>query len=216
MRIDFHVHTGYSIDSIIRPEDLARKSKKLGIIPTIADHNSMSGCAHMRSLGAGFIPGEEIGTDRGDLIGLYLTGEIPKHTPFAEALDKIHEQGGLAYLPHMYESSRSGVLPTAEETKKIDIIEVFNARCLSNRYNEEAESFAEKHGKLKAAGSDSHFLFEFGSTYTEVPDFDINNPKELLKALEGASFVKRKAPIFVRGPTELLGIGKTIVKSVRR
>jgi predicted metal-dependent phosphoesterase TrpH len=211
MRIDFHVHTGYSIDSIISPEALAKKSMKLGIIPVIADHDNMRGCEHLRSLGAKFIAGEEIGTDRGDVIGLHLNELIPKRTPFAEALDMIHEQGGLAYLPHMYEGTRSGVMPERDEIPKIDIIEVFNSRAHDQKYNEKAMEFADKHGKLKAAGSDSHFLFEFGSTYTELPEFDLENPKTLLKALEKAVFVTNKAPIFVRGPTMMVGLTKKLL-----
>lgn len=201
MRIDFHVHTNHSIDTLIRPRDLAAKSRKLGIIPAITDHNTISCHAEMRSLGAQFIPGEEVETDKGDLTGLYLTEEIPKGTQFLDTVDKIKEQGGIVYLPHMYDYGRAGKHVEEEEAAKADIIEVFNARCMKREYNEKAMAFAEKHKKLKAAGTDSHFLFEFGSTYTELPDFDIDNPKALLKALRNAKHTTKKAPIYVRGTT---------------
>jgi len=210
MKIDFHIHTRYSPDSMIKPEDLARKAEKLGIIPSVTDHWSIGCHARMRSLCAEFIPGEEILTDRGDLIGLYVSELIPKGTPFLEALDRIREQGGLAYLPHMYDYGRSGAHAGDEEAAKVDIIEVFNARCLKKEYNEKAKAFAEKHSKLKAAGSDSHFLFEFGSTYTELPDFDIEDPKALLRALRSAKLVTKKAPFFVRGTTTLLMLAKKV------
>lgn len=212
MKIDFHVHTSYSIDSIIQPKELAKKSKSFGIIPAITDHDSMESHAEMRSIGSKFIPGEEIRTDKGDLVGFYLNESIAKYTPFMEALDKIHEQGGLSYLPHMYETTRSGAVPDEHETKKIDIVEVFNARCLDQKFNTMAKQFAEKNNILQAAGSDSHFLFEFGNTYTEVPDFDLESPKQLLKALQKATFVTKKAPFFVRGPTALVGIGKKLIR----
>lgn len=211
MKIDFHIHTRYSPDSMIRPEDLVRKARKLGIIPAITDHYSIGCHAPMRSLNTEFIPGEEIFTDKGDLVGLYINELIPKNTPFHDALDRIREQGGLAYLPHMYDYGRSGAHASDDEAAKVDIIEVFNARCMKKEYNEKAKAFAETHGKLKAAGSDSHFLFEFGSTCTELPYFDIEDPKALLRALRDAKPVTKKAPFFVRGTTTLLMLGKKLL-----
>ena len=215
MRLDFHVHTKYSIDSIIKPEELFKKSQKLGIIPAITDHNNMECHKHLRSLNARFIPGEEIRTDKGDLIGLYLNEVIPKNTPFFDALEKIHEQGGIAYLPHMYDKTRKGVIPTKEEVAKLDIIEVFNARCPFESYNTKAEAFATENKLVKAIGSDSHFLMEFGYNCNEVPDFDLDEPKALLKALKGAKFTKRKAIMLVRATTTFVALGKKLIKNLR-
>ncbi|MBI5046557.1 PHP domain-containing protein [Candidatus Micrarchaeota archaeon] len=208
MRIDFHVHTKYSPDSIINPKDLVSKACKLDILPCISDHNLIDAHTELRKYSAQFIPAEEIRTDRGDLIGLFLTQTIPKTTEFGESLDRIREQGGLAYLPHMYDRTRAGVIPDKSELKKIDIIEIFNARCLSQDYNSKAKSFARKHKKLEAVGSDSHFLFEFGTTYNELPDFDLDSPKELLKSLRKAKFVTIPAPFYVRGTTTLVKFAK--------
>ena len=201
MKIDFHVHTNHSIDTWIRIKDLAAKSKKLGILPAITDHDTTSGHAEARSIGMPFIPGQEVTTDKGHLIGLYLNEQIDKGTAFLDAIDKIKEQGALAYLPHMHDRGRSNKHLSDEEAAKADIIEVFNARCMKKEYNVKAKAFAKKHHKMMAAGSDSHFSFEFGNTYTELPDFNIENPKELLKALKNAKFVTKKAPIYVRGTT---------------
>lgn len=215
MKIDLHCHTRYSIDSIIKPRDLARKSEKTGVIPAVTDHNTIDAHKELRSLGARFIPGEEIRTDRGDLIGLYLTENIPKKTPFAESIDKIHSQGGIAYLPHMYDKSRKGVIPTTEETKKLDIIEIFNSRCPIQDFNKKAESFASENSILKACGSDSHFLFEFGSTYNEVPDFDISDPKAFMRSIRSAKPVTKKAPVFVRGTTTVVALTKKLLRRLR-
>lgn len=214
MKIDFHVHTRHSPDSIIAPKDLARKSKMTGIIPAILDHNSIGAHGELRKLGARFIPGEEVSTDMGDLAGLYMSEQIPKGTPFAEALDRITEQGGLSYLPHMYDYRGGREGPPEKEAARADIIEVFNARCMDPVMNSKARMFAEKHGKPMAAGSDTHFLWEFGATYTETADFDLENPKELLKALDGARIVGKKAPLFVRGTTTLLKAGRKVSKAL--
>jgi predicted metal-dependent phosphoesterase TrpH len=214
LKIDFHVHTKYSIDSLIEPKALAAKSKRLGIIPAVTDHNSISCHKAMRALGADFIPGEEIFTDKGDLIGLYLNEPIPRKTGFLEAIDKIRGQGGIAYLPHMFDYGRAGRHASERESAKVDVVEAFNARCMKNEYNELAMAFAEKHGRLKAAGSDSHFLFEFGKTYTELPSFDLHNPKALLKALKSAKLVTKKTAFYARGTTTFVAMGKRLLYNI--
>ena len=212
MKIDFHTHTHHSIDSIIKPESLAMKAMRLGIIPAITDHNRLTNDrSQFRVPGFRFIAGEEIRTDKGDLIGLYLNEEIPKYTPALEAIDLIHGQGGLAYLPHMYDSTRKGInYPSI--ARKADIIEVFNARSVVGGFNKKAGEFAKENSIVGAAGSDSHFLFEFGSTYTELPEFDIGNPKELMKVLPKARIVGRSAPFYVRGTTTLVKFWKKVVQ----
>ncbi|MDD5340219.1 MAG: PHP-associated domain-containing protein [Candidatus ainarchaeum sp.] len=214
MKIDFHVHTGHSPDSLIRVADLMRKSKALGVIPVLADHYSIGAHAEARKLGMRFIPGEEILTDKGDLIGLYVSDLIPKNTPFMEAMDRIHEQGGLACLPHMFDYRRPSSHATEEEAAKADIIEVFNARCLGQSLNDRAAEFAAKHGKPGAVGSDSHFLFEFGTTYAEMPEFDIENPWLLLRSLPQAKLVKKSAPFYVRGTTSMIFAAKRLLRRV--
>jgi predicted metal-dependent phosphoesterase TrpH len=192
MLIDFHVHTIYSKDSLTRLEDIVRKSRESGIIPAITDHNTTRANERMRKITKDFIPGEEILTKQGDLIGLYIEEEVPKGIDGEEAIDRIKEQGGIAYLPHMFDKTRKGAPGLG---KRVDVIEVLNGRAFEN-YNRMAYEFAEKNNKLKAAGSDAHFLFEFGSVYTEVEEFDLQNPKELLKALRKAKVYGKGNPFF--------------------
>ena len=204
INLDLHTHTNRSIDSIINPESLALKAIRLGIIPAITDHNRLTAePSQFKLKGFRFIAGEEIRTDIGDLIGLYLNEEIPKDTPALEAIDLIHAQGGLAYLPHMYDATRKGISDPAI-AKKADIIEVFNARSVIGGFNKKAEDFAKENNMVGAAGSDAHFLFEFGSTYTELPEFDFDDPKQLMRALPKARIVGRSAPFYVRGTTTLV------------
>jgi len=198
MKIDFHIHTIFSKDSLNKPEDIMRICERKEILPVIADHNSIK--AHKEFKGR-IIPAEEVGTDEGDLIGLYVQDLIPKKTPFLETLDRIREQGGISYLPHMFDSTRAGIRKE-ELAKKVDIIEVFNGRSLRKKYNDMALEFAEKHNKLKAAGSDAHFLDEIGNAYVEMDDFDIGNPKELLKSLKKGKIHGRRSPVYMKGMTK--------------
>ncbi len=213
MRLDLHVHSKYSPDAIIEPRQLAKKAKELGIVPAITDHNTFAAHRDYEALGIDFIPGEEIRTREGDLIGLYLNEVIPKNTPFLDAIDKIKEHGGISIVPHMYDSSRS-VVNAPELAGKADAIEVFNARCQLKWQNEKALEFAEKYGKLHSVGGDSHFLFEFGHNWLDVPAFDRGSPKALLKAMKKGKVQGKKAPFFVRGSTLVVKAIKGIVARI--
>jgi len=218
MKLDFHCHTHHSIDSIIKPRELTAKAKKLAIVPAITDHNTLAAHKELKAIGMRFIPSEEIRTVEGDLIALYINEVIPKKTPFLEAMDKIKEQGGLSYLPHMFDKTRHGVA-YHQLASKVDIIEVFNARCPLQKYNNDAMHFAKKHKKLIAAGGDSHFLFEFGRT-----DFEVNanfedikdNPKAMLRALKKVKIHAKKAPLFVRGSTLVVKFAKKFFSGLLR
>lgn len=209
MKVDFHVHTNSSLDSSIKPAELAEKAKKLGIIPAITDHSTADSWKKMKSLVAVFIQGEEIRCTSGDVIGLFLTEEISSGLSFEETADRIKEQGGLVYLPHMYDNTRYGC--GSEYAELADIIEVFNGRCMG-AFNELAVETARKLNKPGAAGSDSHFLMEFGNTYTEIPDFDIEKPKELINALKSSEtkIIGKGAPFYVRGTTTVLKLGRKL------
>jgi len=206
MKVDFHIHTRCSPDSMNRPEDIVRVSKKLGIVPVISDHNSVEAHKEFKKFGAEFIPAEEVTTDMGDLIGIYVQDKIPKKTPFLETLDRIREQEGIAYLPHMFDSMRS--IKKKELGKKVEIIEVFNGRCISEKYNDMALEFAERNNKLKGAGSDAHLISEVGNAYVEMDDFDIENPKELLKSLKNGKVFGKRSPLQNKIATRLIKLRK--------
>jgi predicted metal-dependent phosphoesterase TrpH len=74
----------------------------------------------------------------------------------------------------------------------VDVVEVFNARLHPGRLNAPAEELARRHGKLRAAGSDAHALFELGGAAVEVP-WHPNRPDALLGALEHAVIEGRTA-----------------------
>jgi hypothetical protein len=130
------------------------------------------------------IPGEEVRTAEGiDLIGLYLHEEIPKGTPAHEVVRRVRAQGGIVYLPHPYAAGKGGGGKLAEELAPlVDVVEVFNARLHRASLNEAADALAERHGRLKGAGSDAHTPAEVGGAFVEVPRH-VNRPAALLDAL---------------------------------
>jgi predicted metal-dependent phosphoesterase TrpH len=164
MKIDLHIHSKFSYDSLSDPLKILKIAKKKGLNAiSITDHDTMA--AYDKSLhldGILLVPGMEITTDFGDIIGIFLSNEI-KSRYFFDVIEEIRNQGGLAVLPHPF---RRGKNPE-DLCQLVDLIEVINAR--SNDFeNKMAQECCERYGKKKLTGSDAHTYFEIGSTITNL------------------------------------------------
>lgn len=196
LRIDLHLHTRGSWDSLADPERIVARARRLGIGRiAITDHDRIGVALEMAERHPGMvIPGEEVRTAEGvDVIGLYLDSEIPRGTPARETCERIHGQGGIAYLPHPYASGKGGGGRLAEELADlVDVVEVFNARLIGPGRNARARELAERAGRLAGAGSDAHTVGEIGNAWVEVPPHP-NEPGALLEALASARIRGRRA-----------------------
>ena len=82
LKADFHMHTIYSRDCDTAPKKLVNQCKAVGLnCIAVTDHNSIRGALEVKEL-ADFtvIIGEEVKTNQGDIIGLFLEEEIPGGT----------------------------------------------------------------------------------------------------------------------------------------
>ena len=147
-----HAHRG-SHDCSIGVEELLdhAEAEGLGAI-AVTDHNVFGGALEAVELARGrdlvVIPGEEIKTDDpGEVIGLFLSEEIPRGMPFADTIAAIRAQGGLVYLPHPFDRLHAIPDPATlhRHLADIDVFEVYNARLLFEAYNDEALRFARKY-----------------------------------------------------------------------
>jgi predicted metal-dependent phosphoesterase TrpH len=191
VRLDMHMHTEYSRDSRVALADFADLARKaeLGAV-CITDHDTIEGGLRLREMQTGLqvIVGEEITTADGELVGLYLERAIAPGQTAERSIELIHEQGGLAYVPHPFSRNRRRHLrrSTLEHVApKLDIVEVFNAREVASSSNVRALEFAREHNLPGGVGSDSHRPIEIGRAYVDIASF--TTPQELLVALrEGA------------------------------
>lgn len=187
MKVDFHVHSVYSKDSLTDPEDLVSKARKLGFGKLIlTDHNTIRGALKIRERYPDFvIVGEEILNTSGEILALFVKEELPKGIAPLEGLKRLREQGAFISLSHPYAASRHG-WSEAEMVSflpYLDAIETHNARN-SKAQNEAAIRFAEKYALPGTAGSDAHALPEFGRMGLELPEF--NTADELRNAILSA------------------------------
>jgi len=186
MRVDLHVHTSYSKDSLTPLEAIIEACLRRGIEKVaITDHNTISGAIELSKTVPGLvIVGEEIDTSKGEIIGLFLEEEIPRGLSPEEAIGRIREQEGLVYIPHPLDWFRRSALGRKELSdfiEEIDIIEVFNSRIFFPWNNWRAEKIAKEMGLLCGAGSDAHTAYEVGRAYVEIPPF--NSRREFLEGL---------------------------------
>jgi predicted metal-dependent phosphoesterase TrpH/glycosyltransferase involved in cell wall biosynthesis len=194
---DLHMHTSWSHDCQVPVEELLdhAEAEGLGAI-AVTDHNVFGGAREAVDLARGrdlvVIPGEEIKTDgQGEVIGLFLSEEIPRGLSFAATVDAIRAQGGIVYVPHPFD--RLHAIPDAAtlrlHVQQIDVLEVYNARLLFEAYNDEALRFARKYDLTMGAGSDAHVLQGVGTGALRMRAFD--GPGEFLASLRGAQVLRR-------------------------
>ncbi len=194
---DLHMHTSHSHDCSIDPAALVdhAEAEGLGAI-AITDHNVFEGASETARLARGrdliVIAGEEVKTGRdGEVIGLFLTKEIPRGMSLADTIAAIREQEGVVYLPHPFDRMHAIPAPATlhRNLPEIDVLEVYNARLLLDTYNSEALRFARKYGLLAGAGSDAHVLPGVGTGALRMRSFD--GPEEFLLSLRTATVLRR-------------------------
>jgi hypothetical protein len=194
---DLHAHTSWSYDCTIDVGDLLDQAELIGLgAIAITDHNAFGGALEAVRLADGrpltVIPGEEVKTDeQGEVIGLFLSAEIPRGSSFGDTIAAVREQGGLVYLPHPFDRMHSIPDPATlhHHLADIDVLEVYNARLLFEADNDEAARFARKYDLTAGAGSDAHVLPGLGTGLVRMRAFD--GPEEFLISLRSAEIVRR-------------------------
>ena len=201
VRVDMHCHTHYSRDSVIAPEVMAERYACAGLdVVCVTDHNTIEGALHLQRVAPfAVVVGEEISTGEGELIGLFLERTVEPGLAAAETVEAIHQQGGLAVVPHPFDRLRrfrldSSVLESIAQ--QIDIVETFNSRTLLMSDNERTASWARSKGIPMGGGSDAHTPGEIGTAYVEMPSFAL--AQGFLAALREGIIVGRRSNPFLR------------------
>ncbi len=176
--IDLHTHSILSHDGGLHEHDYEQviSSGKLQYV-AITDHNEISFALRMREkIGSAIIVGEEIMTKDGEIIGLFLREKIEPGLSAVDTVEKIKQQKGLVYIPHPFETVRSGISQTTLSSilENIDIIETFNGRGMFRNKNNEVGEFISTNGGTgghsfaSAASSDAHCVGGIGTSYSVV------------------------------------------------
>ncbi len=208
------MHTHFSPDSEVVPEQLVDKCEEVGLsCIAVTDHNTIEGALAVREL-APFIVivGEEVASSEGEITGLFLSEEVPRGLTPQETASRIKDQGGLVSIPHPFDRFRRGVISKQaldEVLPYADIVEVFNSRNNLARDDRKAAEFARAHGLLVSGVSDAHTTKELGRTYVEMREFD-GTPQDFKEALAGATIVGHRSGPWVHVKTSLTKLRKKL------
>jgi len=167
LRVDFHVHSKYSSDSVITTKDLVKYAKKRSLDAiAITDHNQIKGALDIaKKIELLIIPSIEISTKSGHLVGLNVRKSIPKGMSVDETVDFIHDEGGLAVACHPYAWFKKSL--GDKITKKFDAIETINSSAIPFGGNtKKAKKTAKRLNLAQIAGTDAHIPQSIGLAYT--------------------------------------------------
>ena len=172
--MDSHIHSEYSSDSSSKIDyilDVARK-RDIDII-AISDHNTVDGTSEViaktRNTDILAIPSIEISSTHGHILGFGCEENIPRDLSPEDTIDRIHDLGGLAIIPHPFCFYRHGLLCKSDYKElKIDAIETKNARFIIGYCNNKAKNLSKNENIPGLGASDAHYWKFVGDCYSEI------------------------------------------------
>ena len=183
IHFDLHVHSYYSSDCKSKPEDLLKQAKKLELRGlAITDHDSIK--FHLKNHSDDqlfIIPGVEISTKNGHIIGLGIKELVPKNLTVEETVERINELNGLAIASHPFDFTRKGIGKKIYNLKNI-AVETMNGSSPLNRFNIKAQEWAKKENLPVTGGSDSHRIKDLGLAYT-IFEEEVGSVDDLLELI---------------------------------
>ncbi|MFB6092256.1 MAG: CehA/McbA family metallohydrolase [Haloquadratum sp.] len=179
LSVELHAHSSLSYDGRDPVELLLSQAEAIGLDAlAVTDHDEIDASLRAAELAPEYglvgIPGMEVTSEAGHVLAFGITELVEAGLSYDETLDRIHELGGIAVVPHPFQSSRHGVAAEirSDQLAKADAIEVYNSRLFTGRANRKAERFATERGLPKTAGSDAHIGEMVGQAVTEVATDD--------------------------------------------
>ena len=175
LSVELHCHSAASHDGRDPVELLLEQAAAVGLDAlAVTDHDEIAASLEAVERAPLYdlvgIPGIEISTAAGHVLGLGLTERIPPALTFEETIRRIREAGGLAVVPHPFQEMRHGVMAhiSRDELATADAIEVYNSRLFTGRSNRQARRFARERNLPMTAGSDAHIAEMVGQAVTKV------------------------------------------------
>ncbi|MFP8954058.1 PHP domain-containing protein [Natrialbaceae archaeon A-arb3/5] len=197
LSVELHVHSELSYDGRDPVDLILEQAQAVGLDAiAVTDHDeidaSLEAAKRASEYGLVGIPGMEISSKAGHILGLGIEESIPPGLSYESTIEAIHEQGGLVVIPHPFQESRHGVMArvSRDELADGDAIEIYNSRLLTGRANRQAERFARSRDLPMTAGSDAHISEMVGQAVTRV-EADERSVDAILEAVrEGKTSVE--------------------------
>lgn len=191
MLIDLHTHTLNSFDGFTTAKQMLGVciDRKIQVV-AITEHDQpckidpspfydngimmVSGCEYTNEKGA-------------HIIGLFVKNAIRPRSRSKEILDHIHNEGGIAIMPHPMKPCSGYLALECEENlvQRFDFIEILNGGFASDARRNEVVKIANQHGLRMIGSSDAHKMCQVGLCCTalvsDISSCDIESTKDTLK-----------------------------------
>ena len=202
LSVELHTHSALSYDGRDPVDLLLSQAAAVGLdAVAVTDHDEIDASLEAADLAPEYglvgIPGMEVTTAAGHVLAFGIEELVPAGLSFDDTLDRIHDQGGIAVVPHPFQKSRHGVAHkiTRDQLASADAIEVYNSRLLTGRANRQAERFAERRNLPMTAGSDAHISEMVGQAVTHVDAAEASVPAILDAIADGRTSIEgRRTP----------------------
>lgn len=192
------MHTSYS-DGWPSPGAVVDHVAGLGELDVIAitDHDTIEGALRAADVAAGrpdaphVIVGEEVSSQQGHILGLFLEKRVRPGMSAPATVNAIHDQGGVAIAAHpFWRTERQARGRTAHGVGwwaaelEFDGIEVENSTPGFYLFNQMAHRLCRGMGCAALGNSDAHIVDAIGRAYTTFPG---TTPGDLRTAIENGT-----------------------------
>lgn len=184
---------------MVTPKQLVTAAKEAGLdLIAICDHDTMRNAAAVRDcgeeIGLGVVMGQEITTRfpaKTHCMGWFLEKPVRSSMSLEDTVDAIHDQGGLAVIPHpfmptYFASCQRNMLESLIQDRRVDGIEVRHTAPMTAGRQRELEAFYAGHrDRLGAAigSSDSHFgRYDIGRAVTRFEGATVADFRKAVEA----------------------------------
>lgn len=206
LKLDLHLHTVHSGDSFITLSEAIRCAKRRGLDGfAVTDHDAVMAPEKIPEEGGVIIiPGVEVSSRDGHLLGLGVSEPVKRGLSASETVDEIHALGGLAVAAHPFDwPFRSSLSGRTLQGLKLDAVETVNSMApFFKRSGRRARALASSLGLPQTGGSDAHIADSVGLAYTLV-EVESRGVKGVLRGVRG-------------GRTEAFGRGASLLSRVKK
>ncbi len=169
MRLDLHVHfkRSHSLEHLRR---ILQQRQLDGIAITNFWNISYAKWVRERMPEFLILVGKEVVSSEGHILAIGIEDNIPDFKSARETIDRIHDQGGLAILPHPFLIYNS-VVPLGENADlPFDAVEVFNYRAAPFLWPNGLAAVRFAFSALpQVANSDAKDIVSIGACCNEIP-----------------------------------------------
>jgi len=189
---DLAVHPGPAMT----PREIvdAAAARGLGAVAVIGDAGPDAGieAARVAQTRLVVIPGQQVRTRDGALVGLFIRSAVPNGLGLEETVARIREQGGLVMAPHPGWSDPPNPDLLRRHRSLVDCFQTLSGPAVATRggAGEDAARLAQRFGMLSVAGSDAVAAEDLGAAHLRMRTF--TSPHEFLDALVDAEPVQRR------------------------